>query len=150
MTSHGVNFPSVLKICAHVKHLGYAAARRIRLYGEEFEVVSDPFPEANGVAVHVTTKKDPRVRLLRIPVTVLQSAKRAAVTALAAIRVESAAVKRGEDASMDKSKDQDRGKGATEQNPQSHSKGGNTSMQGQLGHRDEDAELKNADSDLSG
>ena len=30
------------------------------------------------------------------------------------------------------------------------SQGGNTSMQGQLGHRDEDVELKNADSDLAG
>jgi hypothetical protein len=49
---------------------------------------------------------------------------------------------------MDKSKDQDRGKGATEQDPEN--KAGNTSMQGQLGHRDEDAELKDADSDLSG
>ena len=47
-----------------------------------------------------------------------------------------------------KSKDQDRGKGAMEQDQQNQ--GGNTSMQGQLGHRDEDAELKNADSDLSG
>lgn len=49
---------------------------------------------------------------------------------------------------MDKSKDQDRSKGAVEQDSQNE--GGNTSMQGQLGHRDEDAELKNADADLSG
>jgi hypothetical protein len=28
--------------------------------------------------------------------------------------------------------------------------GGNTSMQGQLGHRDQDTELKNADTDQSG
>jgi hypothetical protein len=112
-------------------------------------VVSDPFPEADGVAVHVTTKKDPSVRLLRIPVTVLQSAKRAAA-ALAAIRAESAVVERGEQSSMDKSSDQDRGKGATEQNPQNQGEGGNTSMKGQLGHRDEDAELKNADSYLAG
>ena len=48
----------------------------------------------------------------------------------------------------DKARDQDRGKGATEQDSQNL--GGNTSMQGQLGHRDEHAELKNADSDLSG
>jgi hypothetical protein len=47
-----------------------------------------------------------------------------------------------------KKKDQDRGKGATEQDPQNRD--GNTSMQGQLGHRDENAELKNADSDFSG
>ncbi len=49
---------------------------------------------------------------------------------------------------IEKSKDQDRGKGAVEQDQTNE--GGNTSLSGQLGHRDEDAELKNADSDLSG
>jgi len=46
------------------------------------------------------------------------------------------------------SKDQDKGKGATEQD-ENH-RDGNTGMQGQLGHRDEDAELKDADSGLPG
>ena len=64
------------------------------------------------------------------------------------LRAECAVVERLERASANKSRDQDRGKGATEQD--SRNNGGNTSMQGQLGHRDEDAELKNADSDLSG
>ncbi len=49
---------------------------------------------------------------------------------------------------MEKSKDQDRSKGAMEQDQQNP--GGNTSMQGQLGHRDEDVELKDADSNLAG
>jgi hypothetical protein len=49
---------------------------------------------------------------------------------------------------MEKSRDQDRGKGAIEQDQKNQ--GGNTSMNGQLGHRDEDADLKSADSDLSG
>jgi hypothetical protein len=49
---------------------------------------------------------------------------------------------------MDKSKDQDRGKGAMEQDQQNQ--GGNASMPGQLGHRVEDEELKDADADLSG
>jgi hypothetical protein len=49
---------------------------------------------------------------------------------------------------MEKSTDQDRSKGAVEQDQQNE--GGNTSMQGQLGHRDENAELKDADADLSG
>ena len=75
MTSHSRDLPSVSDICAHVKHVGYAISRRIRLYGEEFEVVSDPFPEAGGIAVHVTTKKDSTIRVLQIPATVLQSAK---------------------------------------------------------------------------
>lgn len=57
-------------------------------------------------------------------------------------------VEQGLKTSMEKSKDQDRGKGAMEEDPQNH--GGNTSMPGQLGHRDEDPQLKDADSDLSG
>jgi hypothetical protein len=47
-----------------------------------------------------------------------------------------------------KSRDQDKGKGATEQDQTNE--GGNTSMQGQLGHRDEDVDLKDADSNLPG
>ena len=46
------------------------------------------------------------------------------------------------------SRDQDKGKGATEQDENSQE--GNAGMQGQLGHRDEDAELKDADAGLPG
>jgi hypothetical protein len=66
---------SVVDICARVKHLGYTVAGKIRLYGEELEVVSDPFPEADGVAVQVRSRKNPTVRKMRIPATVLQSVK---------------------------------------------------------------------------
>lgn len=48
----------------------------------------------------------------------------------------------------ERGEDQDQGKGAVEQDQKNQ--GGNTSMNGQLGHRDEDVELKSADSDLSG
>jgi hypothetical protein len=75
MTSHNVPSPSVLEICARIKHLGYGAAARVRLYGEEFEVLSDPFPEAGGIAVQVKTKKDSNMRVLRLPSTVLQSVR---------------------------------------------------------------------------
>jgi hypothetical protein len=43
-------------------------------------------------------------------------------------------------------KDQDRMKGAVEQEDREQT--GNTSMQGQLGHRDQDPMLKDADSDF--
>ena len=43
MTSHPDVSPSVADICASVKRLGYGVSQRIRLYGEEFEVISDPF-----------------------------------------------------------------------------------------------------------
>jgi len=42
MAGHSVAFPSVVKICARIKHRVLAAARRIRLYGEKFKVVPDP------------------------------------------------------------------------------------------------------------
>ncbi len=75
MTSHNIETLSVSEICAYVKDLGFSASRRVRLYGEDFEVVSDPFPDAGGIAVHVTTKKDSKVRALQIPATVLHSVK---------------------------------------------------------------------------
>jgi hypothetical protein len=66
---------SVVDICAKVKHLGYTVAGKIHLYGEELEVVSEPFPEAGGIAVQVKSRKNPTVRKMRIPETVLQSVK---------------------------------------------------------------------------
>ena len=68
--------PSLVETCARVKHLGYTTSGRVRLYGEEFEVVSEPFAEANGIAVHVKSRKNPTVRVLRLPSTVVQTAKR--------------------------------------------------------------------------
>ena len=47
---------------------------------------------------------------------------------------------------MSDQKDQDRQKGALEQ--ESTDQQGNTSMQGQLGHRDQDPMLKSADTDF--
>ena len=47
---------------------------------------------------------------------------------------------------MTDTKDQDRAKGALEQDER-HQRG-NTSMQGQLGHRDQDPLLKSADTDF--
>jgi hypothetical protein len=83
MTSPNISSPlaeavstiSVSQVCTDVKNLGYAASRRIRLYGEDFEVISDPFPEADGIAVRVKTKKDSRIRVLQLPSTILQSVR---------------------------------------------------------------------------
>lgn len=57
-------------ICNRLKELGYAQSKRIRIYGQEFEVVSNPFPQGKGVAVHAQPKgaKQPRVLLLPLPI----------------------------------------------------------------------------------
>jgi len=75
MTSNSYKSPSIAEVCASVKRLGYGAKQNIRLYGEEFEVVSDPFPEAGGIAVSVKAKKSNRVRVIQLPATVLQSVR---------------------------------------------------------------------------
>lgn len=75
MTSEN-DSPSVLEICANIKRMGYAASSRVRLYGEDFDVLSDPFPEAGGVAVQVKAQKDARICTLQIPTTFLRGVAR--------------------------------------------------------------------------
>ena len=75
MTSHPDQSPSIAEIIESVKRLGYGARQNIRLYGEEFEVVSDPFPEAGGIAVSARTKKAEGIRVVQLPATVLHSVR---------------------------------------------------------------------------
>jgi len=76
MTSHVEQSPSIAEICEGVKRLGYGASQSIRLYGEEFEVISDPFPEAGGIAVNARAKKSEGIRVVQLPWTVLQGVRR--------------------------------------------------------------------------
>jgi len=59
--------------CARMQKLGYARSKQIRMYGQEFELVSDPFVEGNGIGIEVVTGTDLQVRVLRLPVMVTQS-----------------------------------------------------------------------------
>ena len=74
MTSRNLESFSVPEMCARVKRLGYSASARVRLYGEEFEVLSDPFPEAGGIAVRAKSRRDATIRVLRLPATIFESA----------------------------------------------------------------------------
>jgi hypothetical protein len=74
MTSH-LETSDNAEICAGVKRLGYGSKQTVRLYGEEFEVISDPFPEAGGIAVTVRTKRSDSIRVVQLPSTVLQRVK---------------------------------------------------------------------------
>ena len=52
-------------------NLGYIAGKRVNLYGEHFEIASDPFIDGDWVAVRVTTENDPTIRTIRLPVSLL-------------------------------------------------------------------------------
>lgn len=72
---------SVEEACALIKNLGYVASRHVRIYGEEFELLFDPFPQADQIAIRAKAKSDPRVRILRLPVTIVRGGRRQEVTA---------------------------------------------------------------------
>ena len=72
---------SVEEACALIKNLGYVASRHVRIYGEEFELLSDPFPQADQIAIRAKAKSDPRVRILRLPVTIVRDGRRQEVIA---------------------------------------------------------------------
>jgi hypothetical protein len=57
--------------CARIKELGYVTSKHITMYGEHFELISDPFSEGDSVAVHATCANDPTIRVLHLPVSIL-------------------------------------------------------------------------------
>jgi hypothetical protein len=59
-------------MCDRLKELGFGVHRRIRLYGTEFEVTSDPFPEGEGFAIKVRSPKERLARSLPLPRPILE------------------------------------------------------------------------------
>lgn len=57
--------------CKQLMELGYVAGKRVTLYGEHFEIASDPFMDGNWVAVRVITENDPAIRTIRLPISIL-------------------------------------------------------------------------------
>ncbi len=65
------NTRSHAEVCGRIKDLGFAPSKHIRMYGESFEIVSEPFPEGEGISVDAITGNDPKVRTLRLPLSIL-------------------------------------------------------------------------------
>lgn len=63
--------------CRKLINLGYARQKRVRLYGQELQIVSDPFPhDDGGIAVEVIGKSELDKRTMRLPLTVVQVARK--------------------------------------------------------------------------
>ena len=60
------------ELCERLKALGYACRNRIRMYGEEFDLTSNPIAEENGFAIEAISRKSGHARRLRIPLAILQ------------------------------------------------------------------------------
>ncbi len=59
------------EVCAQIKKFGYGMSQKIRIYGEEFDVLSDPFPNDVGIAIQVRSKRTAQTRVLQLPATVI-------------------------------------------------------------------------------
>ena len=62
---------STTGVCTQIKKFGFEISQKIRLYGEEFEVLSEPFPSSGGIAIHVRSQRTALVRVLQLPATVI-------------------------------------------------------------------------------
>ncbi len=60
------------EVCERLKALGYEHRKRIRMYGEEFDLASNPVPDGNGFAIEAISRKSGAARMVRIPLSVLQ------------------------------------------------------------------------------
>ena len=72
----------IAEVCAQIKKSGYAESQKVRIYGEEFEILSDPFPNEVGIAIQVRSRRTAQVRALQLPATLIHrvthNARRAA------------------------------------------------------------------------
>jgi hypothetical protein len=66
-----LNRKSAVDDCIRIKDLGYGSSHLMRMYGQQFEIVSDPVPDGNGVSVQVTSAANPTKRTLRLPISIL-------------------------------------------------------------------------------
>jgi hypothetical protein len=64
------------EVCVQLQKMGYAESKRIRIYGQEFEAVSNPFPNADGIAIRAFSKSETQARTLQLPLPVVQMVKR--------------------------------------------------------------------------
>ena len=44
---------------------------QVKMYGERFEIVSDPFKEGDCIAVRATSASNPEIRTVLLPIAIL-------------------------------------------------------------------------------
>jgi hypothetical protein len=62
---------SLSEKCAKIKDLGFSPPKHIKMYGERFAIISDPFRDGNCIVVRATAGNDPAIRILRLPSALL-------------------------------------------------------------------------------
>jgi hypothetical protein len=65
-----------MRLYARLKRLGFAQESQMRLYGEQFELVSDPIIMTDdAIFIDAIEKKSGQAKRVRIPLPILKMAK---------------------------------------------------------------------------
>jgi hypothetical protein len=70
------NEDKLQSICKRLRELGYAQERDIKLYGEEFHLVSNPVSDGNGFVVEGMTRFSVTARRVRIPISLVYTVEK--------------------------------------------------------------------------
>ena len=62
--------------CERLRKLGYARDLRVRLYGEELHLISNPIADGAGFSVEGLVIRSGKLRRIRIPLTVVDMIER--------------------------------------------------------------------------
>jgi hypothetical protein len=60
------------ELCERLKALGYERRKRIRIYGEEFDLTSNPIADGSGFGIEAISRKSGVAKRLRISLLILQ------------------------------------------------------------------------------
>ena len=74
MTKQSSHLPAThqVTICERLKRMGYSKDQQIRMYGEEFDLVSDPITISEHlVVIDAIERGSKTLRRVRIPLTIL-------------------------------------------------------------------------------
>jgi hypothetical protein len=63
-------------LCNRLTALGYAQHKKIRLYGEELELIANASPDGEGFAIEGIARTTGKLTRMRIPLTVVQTLRR--------------------------------------------------------------------------
>ena len=63
-------------ICDRLRDLGYAKGRRMRLYGEDLQLISNPMADNDRYIVEAVEHKSGAVRRTRIPLSVARGVEK--------------------------------------------------------------------------
>jgi hypothetical protein len=58
-------------ICEKLKRFGYRSERRIRLYGEDLQLISNPIADGAGYRVLAQTVRTGNLRHVRLPLSIV-------------------------------------------------------------------------------